>query len=168
MNKYQLKITSRELSIKPYFGFMPKIKAFALLSVLIFATVPFMGNWMNNHIRYTLYGIGAIMVFYAIYDFLFNVNVKFLFDKNAGVIYRINAPFLRQRLMTFEEMTIINVSGDPGCMEYAIGQKKKQFMKNYSISDTFTNSKKSNAREQEYVEQVLNPILEFVKSDHSS
>jgi hypothetical protein len=67
--------------------------------------------------------------------------------------------------MTFEEMTIINISREPGTMEYAIGQQKKQFMKNYSISDTFTNSKKSSVREQEYVEQVLNPILEFVKSE---
>lgn len=165
MNKYQLKITPHELSIKPYFGLMPKIKIFALLSVLIFGAVPFMDSWLNYNIRYTLYGIGAIMVFYAIYDFLFNVNVKFLFDKNAGIIYKINAPFLKQRLMMFEEMTIINISQEPGCMEYAIGKKKKEFMKNYSISDTFTHSKKSNAREQEYVEQVLNPILEFVKSD---
>jgi hypothetical protein len=165
MNKYQLKITPHELSIKPYFGFMPKIKTFAIVSVLIFGVVPFSDGWLNYNIRCILYGIGAIMMFYAIYDFLFNVNVQFLFDKNASSIYRINAPFLKQRLMAFEEMTIINISQEPGTMEYAIGQKGKQFMKNYSISDTFTNSKKSDVREQEFVEQVLNPILEFVKSE---
>lgn len=165
MNKYQLKITPHELSIKPYYGFMPKIKAFAIISVLIFGIVPFTNSWLNYNIRYISYGIGAILVFYAIYDYLFNVNVKFLFDKNAEVIYKINTPFYKQRLMTFEEMTIINISREQGTMEYAIGQQKKQFMKNYSISDTFTNSKKSNAREQEYVDQVLNPILAFVKSE---
>jgi len=163
MHKYQLKITPHELSIKPYFGFMPKIKTFAILSVLIFGIVPFTDSWLNYNVRYILYGIGAILLFYAIYDFLFNVNVKFLFDKTDQNIYKINAPFFKRRLMTFEEMTIINISQEPGTMEYAIGQQKKQFVKNYSISDTFTNSKKSNAREQEYVEQVLNPILAFVK-----
>jgi len=163
--KYQLKITAHELSIRPYFGFMPKIKVFAALSVLVFLVIPFTGSWLNYNIRYVLYGVGGIMLIYAIYDFLFNVNVTFLFDKKGRVIYRINAPFFKKQLMSFEEMTIINISQEPGTMEYAIGQKDKQFVKNYSISDTFTNSKKSNAREKQYVEQVLDPILEFVKSE---
>jgi hypothetical protein len=164
MNKYQLQITPGELSFKPYFGYMVKIKTFAILSVLIFGIIPFTAGWLNYNIRYVLYGIGVILVFYTIYDYLFHVNVKFLFDKNAQVIYRINAPFFKQRLMTFDEMTIVNTSKDYGTMEYSIGRKKKEFVRNYSISDTFTGSKKSNGREQEYVEQVLNPILVFVES----
>lgn len=64
--------------------------------------------------------------------------------------------------MSFEEMTILTTS-EYGAFTYAIGRKKKQFLKNYSISDTFTNSKKSKQREEEYVAEILNPILKFVE-----
>ena len=64
--------------------------------------------------------------------------------------------------MAFDEMTILTNS-ETGLMTYSIGRKKKQFEKNYSISDTFSNSKKSLAREKEYVENILNPILQFIK-----
>lgn len=47
-------------------------------------------------------------------------------------------------------------------MTYAIGKKKKQFMRNYPISDTFSGSEKSKIREIEYVEDIINPIIEFV------
>ncbi|EJL68293.1 hypothetical protein [Chryseobacterium populi] len=79
-HQYQLRITSSELTIKPYFGYMPKVKIFGLLSVLIFCIVPFS-------------------------DYL-----------------------------------------------------------NYPISDTFNNGKKSQAREAEYIEYVLNPIYKFINT----
>jgi len=33
----------------------------------------------------------------------------------------------------------------------------------YPISDTFSDSRKSKQNEQEYVEKILNPILDFIK-----
>lgn len=160
MEKYQLEITSTELSIKPYFGYLPKIRIFAFLSVMIFCFVPFLSQ-LNYNIRYILYGIGSIMLFYAIYDFVFHGSVRFLFDKKTNSIYKIYLSSIRRRLMTLDEMTIINTA-EYGEMAYAIGKKKKQFMKNYPISDTFSGSEKSRLRETEYVENILNPILEFV------
>ncbi|WP_369841187.1 hypothetical protein [Chryseobacterium tongliaoense] len=87
-DQYQLKITSSELTLKPYFGYMPKIKIFGLLSVVIFCIVPFSG-FLNYNIRYVLYGIAVIMLLYAIYDFLFRAHVKFIFDKKTKTIYKI-------------------------------------------------------------------------------
>lgn len=160
MNKYQLEITSTELSIKPYFAYLPKIRIFACLSVLIFCFVPFI-NQLNYNIRYILYGLGGIMLFYAIYDFIFHAGVKFLFDRKTNSIYKIYILSIRKRLMALDEMTTINTA-EYGEMTYAIGKKKKQFMRNYPISDTFSGSEKSKIREMEYVEDILNPILEFV------
>lgn len=164
MNQYQLTITPSELSIKPFFGYKNKIRLFVFLAVLIFGSMPFLTDVVDYNIRYVSYGIGGIMLFYAVYDFLFHVNVMFLFDKKTNSIYKINAPFFKKRLMAFDEMTIINTS-ECGAMQYAIGKKRNQFLKNYIISDTFTNSKKSQERETEYVEKVLDPILDFIKNE---
>ncbi|MBT2619679.1 hypothetical protein [Chryseobacterium sp. ISL-6] len=160
MNKYQLEITSTELIIRPYFGYLPKIRIFTFLSVIIFCFVPFFTQ-LDYNIRYILYGIGGIMLFYAIYDFIFRGSVKFLFDKKTNSIYKIYILSIRKRLMALDEMAIINTA-EYGEMAYAIGKKKKQFIKNYPISDTFSGGKKSTARETEYIENILNPILEFV------
>ncbi|WP_172283149.1 hypothetical protein [Chryseobacterium sp. LAM-KRS1] len=162
LNKYQLEITSNELSIKPYFGYLPKIKIFAFLAIVIFCFVPFFTQ-LNDNIRYTLYGLGGIMLLYAVYDFIFWAGIKFLFDKKTNSIYKIYPLSVRKRLMAFDEMTIINTA-EYGDRAYAIGKKKKQFLRNYPISDTFSGSKRSNRREDEYVEQILNPILEFVNN----
>ncbi|MBK1896424.1 hypothetical protein [Chryseobacterium paridis] len=162
MEKYQLEITSTELSIKPYFGYLPKIRIFTLLSFVIFCFVPLMSQ-LNYNIKYILYGLGGIMLFYATYDFLFRASVKFLFDKKTNSIYKIYVLSIRKRLMALDEMTIINTA-EYGEMAYAIGKKKKQFLRNYPISDTFSGSKKSTIRETEYVEQILSPILKFVDS----
>ena len=162
MNKYKLRITPDELSIRPYFGYMPKIRVFAFLFVLIFVTLPFFRHLLSTDIVRIVFAFGGIFLFYTIYDYLFHVNVVFLFDKKTRFIYKINGMVFKIRLMAFDEMTILT-NVEYGLTAYSIGRKKKEFMKNYSISDTFSNSKKDQAKEAEYVEKILNPILEFVK-----
>ncbi|MCE7040143.1 hypothetical protein [Dyadobacter sp. CY312] len=159
-DKYKLTITAENLTIKPYFAYKGKLLIYALLAFLIFCIVPFL-RALSYEVRSTAYAIGAVIVLVGIYEFLFKLNVKFLFDRKTSAIYRITPPFFKKRLMSFDEMTIINTS-ECGDIEYAIGKKKNQFVRNYSISDSFDNGKKSQQREEEYVEQILNPILEFV------
>ena len=160
MNKYQLKITTYELSIRPYFAYMPKIRLFVILFVLVFSSLVFFHNLLNTDIIRIVIAAGTILLFYIIYDYLFHVNVRFLFDKRTRTIYKVN--LFKRRLMAFDEMTILTNS-EYGDITYIMGRKKNQFVKNYTISDTFGTSKKHQAREKEYIEQILNPILEFIK-----
>ena len=106
--------------------------------------------------------LGGTLLFYMVYDYLFHVRTMFLFDKKTRSIYKITGLIFKKRLMAFDEMTILTHS-EYGEIAYSIGKKKEQFIKNYCISDTFGNSKKSITREKEYVENILNPILEFIK-----
>lgn len=163
MNRYQLTLTPSQLSIKPYFAYRSKIRLFGLLSLLLLGGLPFLRGIIGYELQCVGYVLAGCMAVYALYDFLFHLNVTFLFDKKTDSIYKINAPFYKKRLMGFEEMLIIN-SWECGAMHYVIGRKGKQFLKNYSISDTFTNSKKSRDREAAYIDEVLGPILDFVRN----
>lgn len=160
MNKYQLKITPYELSIRPYFTYMPKIRLFVILFVLVFSSLIFLHNLLDADIIRIVIAAGVILLFYIIYDYLFHVNVRFLFDKRTRSIYKVNV--FKKRLMAFDEMTILTNS-EYGDITYIMGRKKNQFVKHYTISAAFGTSKKHQAREKEYIEQILNPILEFVK-----
>ncbi|RPD41202.1 hypothetical protein [Chitinophaga barathri] len=165
MEKYQLTITPSELSIRPYFGYLPKIRLFAILFILTFSAAPFLRNLLilTSDVLKIVYVLGSILLLYAVYDYLFHASVRFLFDKRTRSIYKVNGIAFKKRLMAFDEMTVLTGS-EYGLNTYAIGRKKKQFVKNYSISGPFGNSKKDRAREEEYVEKILNPILEFIKS----
>lgn len=63
--------------------------------------------------------------------------------------------------MDFDEMTYF-VKDEGGGYCYAIGKKKKQFIKNYRVSNYFSNSKSSQKTEDEYLENILFPILKLV------
>lgn len=162
MDKYQLKITANELSIRPYFGYLPKIRLFVLLAVVIFGGLPFVQTLLTMDVVRIVYAIGGMFLFYAGYDYLFHANVKFLFDKNTRCVYRANGKLFKKQIMAFDELTILTTS-EHGLTAYALGRKRNQFVKNYAISDLFSNSKKDQAREAAYTEQVLAPILAFIK-----
>jgi hypothetical protein len=163
MNRYQLKITSGQLSIRPYFSYLLKIRLFVYLFLLIFCLLPFIHHLLTSDILLIVIILGGILLFYIVFDYLFHASVVFLFDKETRSIYKLYGKLFKRRLMAFEEMTIIT-NDEYGSKAYSIGRKKHQFVKNYIISDTFSNSKKGMAREAAYVEQILTPILEFVKT----
>lgn len=90
VEKYKLEISSFELSIKPYFAYLTKIKWFAAISITLACAIRFVKDKVNYDVWTMGYVITGILAFYVVYDFLFNANVKFLFDKNTKSIYKIN------------------------------------------------------------------------------
>ncbi|RPE12789.1 hypothetical protein EGT74_04390 [Chitinophaga lutea] len=161
MHKYQLTITPCELTIRPYFGYLPKIRVLACLAVALFTSLPFLQRQLTPDVTRVICAAGGILLLYALYDYLFHASAKFLFDKRTRSIYRINGIFFKKRLMSFEDMTILTTS-EYGDREYSMGRKKNQFLKNYPISAPFGNSRKSRDREAEYREHILQPILTFI------
>ncbi len=161
--KYRFSQNSEEITIQPYFAYKMKVWILFVLSALVFGIIPYVGDTVSYDVRTTAYAIAGVMTAVALYDYLFRIHVKFLFDKRTSSIYKINGPLLKSRLMSFDEMTIINTT-QHGEMEYAIAPKKNQFVRNYSISDSFGSGAKSLKREEVYIEEILNPILNFVKS----
>ena len=161
MHQYQLTITPDELVIRPYFGYLPKIRAFASLAAVIFAGLPFLQRQLTQDVSRVICVAGGILLCYALYDYLFHASVKFLFDKRTRSVYKISGLIFRKQLMHFEEMTILTTS-EYGDREYSIGRKKNQFIRNYPISAPFGNNRRGREREAEYREHILPPILTFI------
>ncbi|UTX50953.1 hypothetical protein KIK00_19910 [Chryseobacterium sp. MA9] len=98
----------------------------------------------------------AIYMIYFLFDLVFRVPVKFIFDKSEKCIYR--KLLLSKKLMNFDEMTYF-VNDERGTYYYSIGKKRNQFVKNYRISNYFSGSKASERREDEYIKEILCPVL---------
>lgn len=109
--------------------------------------------------------LGIALVIYlaghGLFDYLFRYNVGYEFDKYTNTVYKINPPFGKKKIMRLDEMVLFTqtLSGE---WYYAIGIKKKQFLKNYKISPSFDNGKASQKRLIEFEETVLNPIMALV------
>ncbi|QBA23890.1 hypothetical protein EU348_15270 [Chryseobacterium indologenes] len=101
-------------------------------------------------------GLWAIYMIYFLFDLLFRIPVKYIFDKSEKCIYR--KLLLSKKLMNFDEMTYF-INDERGGYYYSIGKKRNQFVKNYRISNYFSGSKASDRREDEYIKEILCPVL---------
>lgn len=118
----------------------------------------FRGKMSGDNFKIVL-GIWILYMLYFLFDLFFRIPVKFIFDQSEKCIYR--KQVFTKKLMKFEEMTYF-ISEDNGGYFYVIGKKRNQFVKSYRISSYFSGSKASEKREEEYIREILCPVLETV------
>ncbi|MBV8326242.1 MAG: hypothetical protein JO178_08010 [Chryseobacterium sp.] len=104
-------------------------------------------------------GLWAAYMIYFLADLIFRIPVTYIFDKSQKCIYK--KLYFSWKIMDFNEMTYF-IHEEWGGYHFCIGKKRNQFVKNYRISNYFSGSKASNRREDEYIDQILCPILEAV------
>ncbi|KFF07968.1 hypothetical protein IX38_07325 [Chryseobacterium luteum] len=103
--------------------------------------------------------IWGVYMVYFLFDLIFRVPVKYIFDKREKCIYR--KLFITTKIMSFDEMTYF-INEESGAYYYVIGKKRNQFVKNYRISNYFSGSKASRIREDEFLEKILYPVLDVM------
>ncbi|MGC5746669.1 hypothetical protein J4Q03_19340 [Chryseobacterium sp. NFX27] len=112
----------------------------------------------ENNFTIALVIWGVYMV-YFLWDLIFKVPIKYIFDKREKSIYK--KLFLTQKIMSFDEMTYF-INDESGAYYYVIGKKRNQFVKNYRISNYFSGSKASRIKEEEFLENILYPVLDVL------
>ncbi|KXH79715.1 hypothetical protein AU378_19515 [Chryseobacterium kwangjuense] len=105
------------------------------------------------------FALWIVYMGYVLADLLFRVPVKFIFDKREKAIYR--KLLLTKKIMDFDEMTYF-INEKNGGYYYAIAKKRNQFIKNYRISNFFSGSKVSREKENEFIQNILYPLLDTI------
>lgn len=165
-DKYRLEETSHSLKIQPhYYLFQAGFRWYVAILVMVLLCLPIAQRyWRENGLIIDCI-MGGLMLFYAIRDYFFKINVRYVFDKSTNTIYKTNLPFVNnKKLMNFDEMTIFTHS-ETGSWNYEMGIKKKQFLKSYCISEPFGSGKKSKRRQEEYENEILKKILEITSNE---
>ncbi|MBB5634200.1 hypothetical protein HDF26_003136 [Pedobacter cryoconitis] len=160
MALYNLQISDGRFSIQPNLSYYTKIKIFLVGIFLCFAVVPFLP--IGHDVKFILYLIGGGLCCYVVYEFLFLANVTLIFDQGTRKVYRKIPGIYTKTLMDFEEIRLVNDTSY-GLLTYTIGAKSTRFIKNYPISDPFSNSKKGQRQQLEFETTILEPLMEFVK-----
>ncbi|MDR6460858.1 hypothetical protein J2786_003992 [Chryseobacterium vietnamense] len=156
-DRYKFEENGSEISFMPNYSFLRTLVWWLGLGILALPVILyyFKGKVSGDQFKIAI-GLWAIYMIYFLFDLLFRIPVKYIFDKSEKCIYR--KLLLSKRLMNFDEMTYF-VNDERGGYYYSIGKKRNQFVKNYRISNYFSGSKAFDRREDEYIKEILCPVL---------
>lgn len=156
-DRYRFEENGSEISFMPNYGFLRALIWWLALGVIALPLIIcfFIDKISGDQFKITI-GLWAIYMIYFLFDLFFRIPVKYIFDKSERCIYR--KLLLSRKLMNFDEMTYF-VNDERGGYYYSIGKKRNQFVKNYRISNYFSGSKASERREDEYIKEILGPVL---------
>jgi len=157
-DKYKAEETPHSVSLQPYYHLRKSLFWFFIAMVAVSAGLFFFYHQLGEGGRVLGYSVLVYLFLHGLYDFIFRLNVRYVFDKPGNAVYKINTPFPKKRLMALDELVIFT-SSDQGGWHYAMGAKKKQFIKNYAISEDFGSGKRSQRLLGAYEAEVLEPIL---------
>lgn len=156
-DRYRFEENGSEISFMPNYGFLRALIWWLALGVIALPLIIcfFIDKISGDQFKITI-GLWTIYMIYFLFDLFFRIPVKYIFDKSERCIYR--KLLLSRKLMNFDEMTYF-VNDERGGYYYSIGKKRNQFVKNYRISNYFSGSKASERREDEYIKEILEPVL---------
>ena len=156
-DRYKFEENGSEISFMPNYNFLRTLLWWLAFGVIAFMVIIyyFMDKMSGANFK-IVFGVWVICMIYLLFDLFFKVPVKYIFDKSQKCIYK--KRFIATKIMDFDEMTYF-ISDESGSFHYAIGKKRNQFVKNYRISNYFSGSKASIRREEEYIKEILCPVL---------
>lgn len=158
-DRYKFTEFGNEISFMPNYNFLKTLVWWLGLGMIALPVIVYFMDEMSADQFRTALIIWGIYMIYFLFDLFFRIPVKFIFDKSEKCIYR--KLLFTKKLMNFDEMTYF-INENNGGYFYAIGKKRNQFVKSYRISNYFSNSKISEKREEEYIREILCPVLETV------
>lgn len=159
IDRYKFEDNGSEISFMPNYNFLRTLRWWLGAGILAIPVLYYFRGMLSENTVTIVSVIWGIYMVYFLWDFLFKVPVKYIFDKREKSIYR--KLFLTKKIMSFDEMTYF-INDESGAYYYVIGKKRNQFVKNYRISDYFSGSKSSRIKEQEFLDKILYPVLDAI------
>ena len=154
-SKYQIEKNENRLSFRPFHYYKSRWKwygASILLAVLLVHIVKPMGE--NTYI--IVISVLILTVFYFIKDYL-KSKVKYIFDAQTNAVYKSSYLSSNKKLMALQDVVFFR-SSEMGSWHYAMGAKKKQFIKSYAVSENFGNDEKSMHNIDAFEKVILSEI----------
>lgn len=159
-DRYKFEDNGSEISFMPNYNFLRTLRWWLAAGILVIPVIYYFRHILSENTFTIVAVIWGVYMVYMLWDLLFKVPVKYIFDKREKCIYR--KLFLAKKIMSFDEMTYF-INDESGVYYYVIGKKRNQFVKNYRISNYFSGSKSSRVKEYEFLEKILYPVLDVLE-----
>lgn len=160
-DKYQIQETATTFSFKPYHHYRKKLLWY-VLAIFLFGGFTYYFLERESEV-FLVIGFTLLFVttWFFVKELLVYIPIRYTFHISENTVYQSNLFFPKRKIMTLEEVTIFR-SSEMGSWCYKMGKKKNQFVKNYTISENFSNSKKSDEQLTEYEKGILDKIKRMI------
>ncbi|EEI89726.1 hypothetical protein HMPREF0765_4631 [Sphingobacterium spiritivorum ATCC 33300] len=162
-DKLRFEDTSDSISLQPNRRIVSSLLCYAVAVMITVVVLNLFVQQLGDGGRILCLSIIIYFILHGLYDILFRLHVRYIFDRYNRVVYRENPPFGRRKLMKFDE-AVIFINADSGCWHYSLGIKKKQFLKNYKISPNYSKRKVCERESMEFEEEILDPLMHLLES----
>ncbi|MGY5252658.1 hypothetical protein [Sphingobacterium spiritivorum] len=146
------------ISLQPNRRIISSLMCYAVAVAITVIVLILFAQQLGEGGRILCLAVIIYFILHGLYDILFRLNVRYIFDRYDRAVYRENSPFGRRKLMMFDE-AVIFINADSGSWHYSLGIKRKQFLKNYKISPNYSNGKISEKHSMEFEEEILDPLI---------
>lgn len=158
-DRYKFEENGSEITFMPNYHILRTLKWWLAAGIVLVPIAWYLENKVTEKVMVIAFALWIVYMGYLLADLLFRVPVKFIFDKREKAIYR--KLLSTKKIMNFDEMTYF-INEDSRGYYYAIAKKRNQFIKNYRISNYFSGSKASRERENEFIQNILYPLLDTI------
>jgi hypothetical protein len=148
-----------QLRIQPNKGYKIKIIICVLLAVAAFL-ITVLGP-LSYQLRMLIGCIGLVCAGYAVIDFLFKMNLTYIFDPAERVVYQKVPGLYTRRLMSFEEVYLLPET-TYGEVQYVMSNRKNKYGRNYALSNHFALTRKGRQQQALFETEVLEVITELL------
>ncbi|SFE09441.1 hypothetical protein SAMN05518672_104452 [Chitinophaga sp. CF118] len=155
-------ITSERLSLQPNKRYKYKIIICLLLAAIAFSLPYFVV--IGRDLYMLILSIGIFCATYAIYDFLFKLNVTYVFDLTKRQLFHKVPGLYTRKLMDFDEVYIL-LETDNCEPHYVLSNKKDRYGKSYAISDYFSGTRKGALEQERYETEVLEVVTQYLSKE---
>lgn len=110
-----------------------------------------------------VYVVMGYCILHSLYEIFINAHVNYRFSVADNAVYKSTSFYKEKKILSLSEVVIFT-SNEMGSWHYAMGARKSQFVKNYTISENFGSGKKNNVRLVAYEQEILAPIYKMIES----
>ena len=158
-DRYQMEEEDRALSFRPFYHARSKLKWYMLAIVSFGALSVHFFDRRQEMILIVLLTFFVVTCWFFIKELLVYIPMKYIFDLPSNTVYQSNL-FVKKKIMELGEIIIFR-SSEYMVWHYALGQKRKQFVKSYPISESFSKQSESQERVLLYERELLGRIREL-------
>ena len=151
--------SSESLILQPNKRYKNKILICLLLAAIAFLLPYFVV--IGRDLYLLILSIGIFCTIYVLYDFLFKLNLTYVFDLTKRELFQKVPGLYTRKLMSFDEVYIL-LETDNSEPHYVLSNRKNRYGKSYAISDYFSGTRKGVIEQERYETEVLEVVIKHL------
>ncbi|MDR6196692.1 hypothetical protein [Siphonobacter sp. SORGH_AS_0500] len=166
IDTYRIQETARQFSLQPFYPYKKRLKWYAGSVLLIGIAGLYCFHQVNDTVKIIGSALLIVLAGFGIKEGIFEATIAYTFDIDSNAVYQKISFLPRRKILALNEVVLFK-SNELGSWHYTMGADKKQFLKNYTISERFgtDNSARLLAYEDEVLTKIKTCIVAAINSN---